>query len=90
VCLERVLPEPPDAVTFRGRHYDNCCGFTIERNAAVMLYCHNESSPKGIPIADIPFGKLPPVATLWVESFERWEQRPSKKKPKRKPRQSGR
>jgi hypothetical protein len=75
LCLERVLPEPPDEVTYRGRLYDNFVGFTIERNAAVMLYCHDESSPKGIPIDAIPFKKLPAVAMLWLESFVRWKLR---------------
>jgi hypothetical protein len=83
LCLERVLPEPPEEVMYRGRRYDNCCGFTIERKAAVMLYCHDDSSPQGIPIEAIPFGKLPAVATLWLDSFERWKQKPSKK-PRRK------
>lgn len=75
LCLDRVLPEPPDEVTYRGRLYDNCVGFTIERAAAVMLYCHGDSSPKGIPIDAIPFKRRTAIAGLWLEAFAAWTQR---------------
>lgn len=88
-CLARVLPEPPESITWRGRRYDECIGFSIEANVPSMLYIHGDESPRPIPLADLELA-LPPLAQLWLDAFERWKrEQPTKQAHKKKSRRGG-
>lgn len=70
-CLDAVLPEAPESVDWKGGHYEEPLGFTLEQGRPVLLYIGESGSPENVPLEAIPW-KLTPLAQLWVESFLQW------------------
>jgi len=70
-CLDQVLPEPPASFHWRHGDYDECLGFCIDEAVPVMIFIGLSGSPTNIPVDEIPFEAMPPIARLWLDAYAR-------------------
>lgn len=74
--LDKALPPPPATFTLNGATYDtddSCAGFTISRAGTPVFLFDAGRGMEEIPARSIPFDPpLSAVATLWLDSFDRW------------------